>query len=242
MKYNSRAFFVLLLAAACASEHPRVVNLQKTETAPASIPSSAPAKTSPESSFIKPPMPPPPEDVAVAAKSYTMFELMTPKGVNVSKSLFELCAGPSFENVRRWSNADGPHTFCVAMMYMNTQAALAFRTDKPEYPIGSIIIKEKQYMKVDHTKPASRPASKGPMIQIEDKLYPRSELATHGVGGMIKRAPGYDTEHGDWEYFYFEKPGRIESGKIANCVQCHANAADRGYVFGSWNKPEVKDR
>ena len=29
---------------------------------------------------------------------------------------------------------------------------------------------------------------------------------------MIKRPPGYDPQHGDWEYFYFEQPTTVESG------------------------------
>src|SRR5207237_171665 len=56
-----------------------------------------------------------------------------------------------------------------------------------------------------------------------------------GVGGMIKRAPGYDPEHGDWEYFYFENASRIESGRIVTCVQCHVGASGKDYVFGEWS-------
>jgi hypothetical protein len=51
---------------------------------------------------------------------------------------------------------------------------------------------------------------------------------------MIKRPSGYDPSHGNWEYFYFENPSKIESGKITSCVQCHAGAADRDFVFGTW--------
>ena len=58
---------------------------------------------------------------------------------------------------------------------------------------------------------------------------------TNGVGGMIKRPPGYDPDHGDWEFFYFQVTSRIESGKIASCVQCH-DFARQDHVFGDWAK------
>ena len=56
-------------------------------------------------------------------------------------------------------------------------------------------------------------------------------------GGMIKRAPGYDPEHGDWEYFFFEDIAKIEHGKIASCVNCHHGAKDKDHVFKAWATP-----
>ena len=53
---------------------------------------------------------------------------------------------------------------------------------------------------------------------------------------MVKRAPGYDPEHGDWEYFYFEDPAKIEQGKIQSCVRCHAGAKATDHVFGTWER------
>ena len=55
-----------------------------------------------------------------------------------------------------------------------------------------------------------------------------------GVGGMVKRSPGYDPEHGDWEYFYFEGKGEPQGGRIASCVQCHDSVKSKDHVFGSW--------
>jgi hypothetical protein len=63
---------------------------------------------------------------------------------------------------------------------------------------------------------------------------------SHGVGGMVKRAAGFDPAHGDWEYFYFEDPAHIESGAIATCTGCHASARATDYVFGSW-RPSAPD-
>ncbi len=60
-----------------------------------------------------------------------------------------------------------------------------------------------------------------------------------GVGGMIKRPPGFDAANGDWEYFYFEDPAKIAEGRIASCIQCHAGAAATDHVFGGWSKPKA---
>lgn len=57
-----------------------------------------------------------------------------------------------------------------------------------------------------------------------------------GVGGMVKRKPGYDSKHGDWEYFYFTKPDKIKSGKIQSCVKCHSLRSNTDYVYGDWSK------
>ncbi len=84
--------------------------------------------------------------------------------------------------------------------------------------MGSVIVKQKQMM--------------GYLDKDGRQIHERDT----GVGGMVKRAPGYDPKHGDWEYFYFENTGKIESGRIASCVNCHVSAKDRDYVFGTWRK------
>jgi len=61
-----------------------------------------------------------------------------------------------------------------------------------------------------------------------------------GVGGMIKRAPGYDPANGDWEYFYFEDASAVESGRIASCIACHRGSADRDFVFGDWARESAR--
>ena len=65
-------------------------------------------------------------------------------------------------------------------------------------------------------------------IIVKEKLY-----LSEGLGGMIKRAAGYDPEHGDWEYFFKDSNG-IETGRISSCRHCHSAAAARDYVFGDW--------
>jgi hypothetical protein len=87
------------------------------------------------------------------------------------------------------------------------------------YPVGAVIVKEKQRLEPDG----------GGQVTGQE-----GSVASDGVGGMIKRLAGYDPEHGDWEYFYFEDPTKVEQGKIASCVECHRGAAATDYVFGGW--------
>ena len=100
---------------------------------------------------------------------------------------------------------------------MNDIAASAFATKPYDFPVGSVIVKDKSAKNV-HTK-------NGKFIKTDD-----------GVGGMIKRDSGYDPKHGDWEYFYFTDINKIESGKIKSCVDCHSKASNSDYVYGHWSK------
>ena len=92
------------------------------------------------------------------------------------------------------------------------------RQTKPDFPVGSMIVKEKLLR-----KDAGAP-----------------ELLT----AMIKREPGYNPASGDWEYVVLDGPGRsIEGrGKLANCQSCHALAKDTGYVFRSYLPKDVLGR
>lgn len=104
---------------------------------------------------------------------------------------------------------------------MNELAAKSFPSS--EYPIGGVIVKEKRvgfFSDPEH----------------EDELNSYGSDQFDGVGGMIKREPGFDPEHGDWEYFYFEDASKITRGKIQSCIECHAMARETDFVFGAWNR------
>jgi hypothetical protein len=58
---------------------------------------------------------------------------------------------------------------------------------------------------------------------------------------MIKHAPGYDADNGDWEYMQTDVSGNILlRGNSADvnvnktCAECHANVAERDYVFSTF--------
>jgi hypothetical protein len=51
---------------------------------------------------------------------------------------------------------------------------------------------------------------------------------------MGKMPGGYDPEHGDWYYGVLKEDGRtaVMQGKLEMCINCHAQADHRDYLFG----------
>jgi hypothetical protein len=102
----------------------------------------------------------------------------------VSTPLAILCqAPPEKELARRRSElqrAHGPHAERYLRVFHNPTASLAGGNSESTYPIGSIIAKEK----------------------LVDPYARRAEA----VAFMIKRAPGYSANSGDWEFRYFPEP------------------------------------
>ena len=156
------------------------------------------------------------EDVA---RDYSKLTLVTPEPVLVSAQMAIFCRGVSQRDIAEAAKTSGPHAHTAVRIFMNDLASEAFRRGGAAYPVGAIVVKEKTGQR------------------YFDEGSPRAVLKTHdGVGGMIKRERGYDAEHGDWEYFYFDDVAKVESGRIGSCVQCHAGAAKTDYVFGQWAK------
>lgn len=80
---------------------------------------------------------------------------------------------------------------------------------------------------------SKKPYPTGAVI-VKDKMG-------EGFGGMVKRAPGYDPENGDWEYFYQDEKTPLESGRIGTCVECHRKAVENDFVFGTWREANPLD-
>lgn len=151
------------------------------------------------------------------ATGYTHLARVTKEPVPIDPEFSGACAPSVTVSWEESRQAHGPHAKTSLTIYMNPPAAEAFagRPSKA-YPVGSVIVKEKRAF---------------------------TAQAHDGVGGMVKRPPGYDPQHGDWEYFYFQDPARIESGRLASCVQCHSGgAAGKDHVFGDWAPPVSTDR
>ena len=155
------------------------------------------------------------EDVA---QNYMQLQLVTKEPVLVDPQLAMLCVGVNQHLVDDAKKRAGPHAHTAVRIFMNDSAATAFRESAATYPVGSVIVKEKQ----------------GLEYRVDTAVTEGSAKTRDGVGGMIKRAPGYDPTDGDWEYFYFEDAAKIERGTIRTCVECHRGAAARDYVFGDW--------
>jgi hypothetical protein len=156
--------------------------------------------------------------VSDIAGSFTNYRRITKSIVYVNPGLAMLCAGVTKEMVDAERIKYGPHANTGILIYMNKLAAGAFGTNATVFPVGAVIVKQK---------------TMGGYLDKDGKLV---RGAGTGVGGMVKRAAGYDPGHGDWEYFYFEDAGKIESGRISSCVQCHESAKGKDYVFGTWSE------
>lgn len=147
--------------------------------------------------------------IAEIAGSYETYIKVTDKAVYVNPELAIQCIAVSEDQIRAARIDKGPHADSAIHIFMNESAFRAFPEKDGLYPEGSVIVKQ--------------------------KLRSGWRDTAAGVGGMVKRAPGFDADHGDWEYFYFEDKSKIESGRLATCVQCHAKAAGTDYVFGTWS-------
>jgi hypothetical protein len=110
-----------------------------------------------------------------------------------------------------------PHDSFFMTCYVNCigRTAMLYQL-KPVFPVGTIIIKEK--LNSDIAKFNVRPA-----------------LLT----GMVKRAKGYNQQHGDWEYFVTTSDVSkiVSSGKLANCIRCHDQKHATDYVFRDASYP-----
>ena len=155
-------------------------------------------------------------DISEIAHDFRTLKLMTPEPVLVNPELAMLCIGASKEMVESARSKHGPHANSAVKIYMNEAAVAAFQQNT-RYPVGSVVIKEKK------------------RFGYRTKDRQGWQGTGYGVGGMIKRATGFNSQHGDWEYFYFEDLQHIESGKMDSCIQCHSKAADSDFVFGNWH-------
>ncbi|MFM8697623.1 MAG: cytochrome P460 family protein [Phycisphaerales bacterium] len=149
-----------------------------------------------------------PPEARQVADTYRSLRPMTPEPVLVDQHLAMLCRGVTADELHKARAVSGPHALAAIRVYMNDAAAGTFGQPGATYPVGSVIVKEKV------------------------SFHPAS--GRDGIGGMIKRASGYDPAHGDWEYFYREDSGSLECGRIDSCIQCHSSAVASDFVFGGW--------
>lgn len=143
-----------------------------------------------------------------AVKSYTQLHKMTPAPHSVSSEFIADCIDVSSDPAKY-----GPHIKSVGgtiSIYMNDPAQKAFLTVSKSYPVGSVIIKEK--------------SSNGTKSSEPD------------LGGMIKRKHSEKPNVDDWEFFYRESGKKPSNESMQSCKDCHANAANKDFVFGNWLK------
>jgi hypothetical protein len=151
---------------------------------------------------------------------FSKWPTATDRPIRVAPELLADCRAPSEQEA--WASTGGkkrhgPHVDRSIVVRVNPEAMEEFKAvDKP-LPVGTTIVKEK------HTDYFAQ----GPPAEY---------------GAMIKHEPGYDPEHGDWEYLYVvQKPEKkVTRGRLESCLECHSHAKDRDYVFRTYLPGKTK--
>jgi hypothetical protein len=149
---------------------------------------------------------PPTIDATTVFALRDSLTLLTPKPRQVSRRLADLCAmlpPPGAADAER--KRAGPHAQAFVNYYVSADGEAAMAAADGSFPVGTVIVKEK--------------------LEYADR-------AVTAVGGMVKRAPGFDPGNGDWEYFFAERGGDFAIGRIDSCAGCHARARSADFVFG----------
>ena len=119
-----------------------------------------------------------------------------------------LYRSPSGEIVDSKTN---PHLKKYITVYVNEIGRKAMlEQQKPQFPEGSVIVKEK----------------------LPDETSQTPELLTV----MIKQKKGFNSESGDWEYMVVNGEGTQaeERGNLENCQACHFNKQETDYIFRTY--------
>lgn len=137
---------------------------------------------------------------------YKFFTRLTKNPILVPHRRAIACGNdPSPEQIAREKAENGPHYDALIHIYASVAAEETMARRRTVFPAGSVIVKE--------------------------KLARDGSVA--GVGGMVKREPGYDTKNGDWEYFYSDKATGFAIGRLENCSTCHASPKTTDHVFSA---------
>ena len=89
----------------------------------------------------------------------------------------------------------------------------AKRKSNGQFPVGTILVKQSQI-------------KDGSLVGV--------------ATAMVKRAKGFNSEAGDWEWFMLEPKsgaiiknaqGEAQRGKIGFCIACHTDASETDYSF-----------
>ena len=114
---------------------------------------------------------------------------------------------------------DNPHWDKYVSVYVNETGREAMLAERdPEFPAGSMIVKE--------------------------KLASQSSRSPALLTAMVKREEGYNPEGGDWEYLVLDGTAAsvIERGRLESCRGCHAAYASTDYVTRQYLPDEVRRR
>lgn len=140
-------------------------------------------------------------------KDYKTWTRVNPQPVNMDAAVAQLCAAP----VGPQAADKNPHLHKFITVYVNETGRRAMLEEsKPEFPQGSVIVKEK--------------------LSAKDSTSP--ELLTV----MIKREKGFNPENGDWEFMVTNGTGSETQarGKLASCQACHVSMSANDFTYRTY--------
>src|SRR6478609_413454 len=147
-------------------------------------------------------------DIQTILDSYRTFAAQTPEPVSASGYIFNLCRMPTLRETEFLNSIHGDGRYLQD--WANPLAAQVLVSGAPSmFPVGSVIVKEKYA---------------GPTTVKPDLV---------AIGMMIKRSPGFNSAHGDWDYAYYEPAlGIVQTAEQSTyCANCHAGAAATDFVY-----------
>lgn len=104
------------------------------------------------------------------------------------------------------------HGFTFGVVFANDLAKTEFDKENPQFPVGSIIVREKN--------------------AAVDSAVPETVIA------MVKREKNFSRETNDWEFFVFDgadlKMRKRETK--SDCAACHIRAEKTDWVFRDYLK------
>ena len=102
--------------------------------------------------------------------------------------------------------------FSFGVVYANDIAKTEIEKENPQFPVGSIIVREKNAAKESTT--------------------PETVIA------MIKREKGFSKKTGDWEFFTFSGANlKLQKRETkGDCAKCHVQAEKTDWVFRDYYK------
>lgn len=147
---------------------------------------------------------------------YRSWTKVNPEPQLMEMQTAQLCAAVRPVSIDGPTN---PHRDKYILVYVNAIGREAMMEKrKPNFPLDSVIVKEK----------------------LPDKSSQTPELLTV----MIKHEKGFNPTTGDWEFMVVDGSGaKVESrGKLENCQGCHLARPQSDYIFRSYLPDEISNK
>lgn len=135
-----------------------------------------------------------------------------PENEEPKEPVADLPSGVTFADLLKVKPTENSHASTFGEVYVNDLAKTEIEKDNPNFPVGSIIIREKNL--------------------AADSVMPEKVIA------MVKREKDFSGETGDWEFFVFNGAD-LEMQKretMGDCAKCHVQAEKSDWVFRDYLK------